>query len=97
MKIVTRDASLALQYKSTIGGLFKDIERWIAEAEVVANISMDVVGWESHQNTENVAADHDVKEKWAMERLCDELLSKGGLVPLSKKFAIWAFWKTLIH
>ncbi|KAH6916792.1 Las1-like-domain-containing protein [Coprinopsis sp. MPI-PUGE-AT-0042] len=85
MKAVTRDASLAPQYKPQITGLLRDVERWIAEAEVVAGMSLDAVGWESHQYSENIAQEGNMKERWALERLCDELLEKGGLVPLSKK------------
>ncbi|KAG2023139.1 LAS1 [Coprinopsis cinerea AmutBmut pab1-1] len=85
MKTVTRDASLAAQYKPRITSLMKDVERWIAEAEVAANISMDAVGWGSSHFSDAAPQEQDIKERWALERFCDDLLEKGGLVPLSKK------------
>lgn len=85
MKVVTRDASLATQYKPKITGLLRDVERWIAEAEVAAGITLDAVGWESHQTPEISTQEGNMKERWALDRLCDELLEKGGVVPLSKR------------
>ncbi|KAF5337088.1 hypothetical protein D9611_003451 [Ephemerocybe angulata] len=86
MKIVSRDASLASQYKSELTGLMKDIERWLAEAGVAANVSFGEVGWDTSatHGSENLS-EQDFKERWALDRLCDELLEKGALVPLSKK------------
>ncbi|KAF9243749.1 Las1-like-domain-containing protein [Melanogaster broomeanus] len=73
MKIVTRDASLRKQRQDEIGAVMRDIERWIAEAKVSADLAVDALGW------------GDVKEKWALEILSDVLLEKGVIVPLSKK------------
>lgn len=60
----------------------KDVERWMAEAEVVAGLAVQEVGWESSQPSNDLSSS---KERWALERLCDSLLEKGALVPLSKK------------
>ncbi|KAJ6575519.1 Las1-like-domain-containing protein [Mycena sp. CBHHK59/15] len=73
-KIITRDASLRSQYHQEIKSVFKDIERWVAEATVAANVAKE---------------DQSVKERWALERLCDALMEKGALVPLSKKKRIF--------
>ncbi|KAJ2919320.1 hypothetical protein MD484_g1094, partial [Candolleomyces efflorescens] len=66
----------------------KDIERWLAEAGVAANLSVGEVGWDAPATSgggTSTLAEQDSKEKWALDRLCDELLEKGALVPLSKK------------
>jgi ribosomal biogenesis protein LAS1 len=61
----------------------RDIERWIAEAKVSADLAVDVVGW---GHDENFGIDQvDAKEKWALEILSDALLEKGAIVPLSKR------------
>ncbi|KAJ7042614.1 Las1-domain-containing protein [Mycena alexandri] len=78
-KIITRDASLRTQYHQEIKSVFKDIERWIAEAVVSANVAVGELGWDSGKG------DQSPKERWALERLCEVLMEKGALVPLSKK------------
>ncbi|KAJ7456627.1 Las1-like-domain-containing protein [Mycena latifolia] len=79
-KIVTRDASLRSQYHQEIKSVLKDVERWIAEATVAANVAVGELGWDTGQK-----GDQSAKERWALERLCDALMEKGALVPLSKK------------
>lgn len=84
LKAVTRDASLRTTYQPEIMKVIREIERWIAEAKVTANLSIDELDWDT--GAENSDPDQeDVPEKWALDRLCDELLAKGALVPLSKK------------
>ena len=64
----------------------KDIERWIAEGKVAANVAAGNLGWEN--GASEIVLDSgelDSKERWALERLCDALLEKGALVPLSNK------------
>jgi len=88
LKIITRDASLRTQYKQEINTLMRDVERWIAEAKVAANMVIGEVGWDSGAaglQEANSDSSVELKEKWALERFCDALLEKGGLVPLSKK------------
>ncbi|KAJ6604255.1 Las1-like-domain-containing protein [Mycena vulgaris] len=79
-KIITRDASLRSQYHQEIKSVFKDVERWIAEATVAANVAVGELGWDTSQK-----GDQSAKERWALERLCDALMERGALVPLSKK------------
>ncbi|KAJ7655181.1 Las1-like-domain-containing protein [Mycena polygramma] len=78
-KIITRDASLRSQYNQEIKAVFKDVERWIAEATVSANVAVGQLGWDTGRGDQNS------KERWALDRLCDALMEKGALVPLSKK------------
>lgn len=86
MKMTTRDASLRSQYKHELNTIFRDIERWVSEAKVSANFSSGGMGWDSD--------DQEGKEKWALEQLCEALLEKGALVPLSKKYSTS---RTCIH
>lgn len=77
MKTITRDASLKTQYAGPIQSIYRDIGKWIAEARVTANTAPGEAGWDSDNQ--------DAKERWAIDRLCDVMLEKGVLVPLSKK------------
>lgn len=79
IKLTARDASLKAEYQIAIASILRDIERWVAEAKVSANVSQAGYAWEEEEG------EPDVKERWALDRLCDELLEKGALVPLSKK------------
>jgi len=82
MKTTTRDVSLVPKHRSMLVTVLRDLERWIAECKVAANVAIGEVGWTSESGT----VDTDVKEIWALERFCDGLAEKGMLVPLSKKF-----------
>lgn len=90
MKIVSRDASLATTHKDQLTALMKSVERWLSEAAVAANVTFGELGWEcsteqiSPQSPETLS-EQELKARWALDRLCDELLEKGALVPLSKK------------
>jgi ribosomal biogenesis protein LAS1 len=86
LKITTRDASVVSQYKAAISSVQRDIERWVSEAKVAANVAVGELEWDNGQINDIMGGvDEDPKEKWALERLCDGLLEKGALVPLSKK------------
>ncbi|RDB29692.1 Protein LAS1 [Hypsizygus marmoreus] len=86
LKITTRDASLKTQYKPAVLAVMKDVDRWMAEAKVAANVADSGLEWEYSDSEINLeAGEMDGKERWALERLCDGLLEKGALVPLSKK------------
>lgn len=75
MKLTTRDASLRTRHQSDLNKLLRDIERWVGEAKVAAWGG----GWGGHADI-----DEDGKERMAVDRLCEALLDKGGLVPVSK-------------
>ncbi|KAG5653504.1 hypothetical protein H0H81_012714 [Sphagnurus paluster] len=84
LKMTARDASLRTHYAPAILSVMKDVERWITEARVAANMATRDL-WETTSETLLDSVEMDAKERWALERLCDALLEKGGLVPLSKK------------
>lgn len=84
LKVTTRDASLRTKYKPETTKVLRDIERWISEAKVAANVTAATLEWDdvqSEDGDENV----DGRERWALRKLCDHLLEKGGLIPVSKK------------
>jgi ribosomal biogenesis protein LAS1 len=72
LKLTTRDASLKSRHKGDILKLHRDLERWIGEIKVAYGLDMGQM-------------DDDEKERWAIDQLCDEILEKGFLVPVSKK------------
>ncbi|KAK2461696.1 hypothetical protein APHAL10511_006159 [Amanita phalloides] len=85
LKLTTRDASLASQNKLTIAALIRDIERWISEAKVAANLTAGDLGWKVGKAVDDADTNNQDRERWALEKLCDELLEKGAVIPLSKK------------
>jgi ribosomal biogenesis protein LAS1 len=88
MKVVTRDASLWQKHQSEIDSVLRDIERWIAEAKAAVDISNGNLGWEGIELDDSAAGSTQaIKEKLALEALCDNLMEKGALVPLAKKCA----------
>jgi ribosomal biogenesis protein LAS1 len=91
--MTTRDTSLRTRYKLDINAVLRDIERWVAEAKVAANVIASGFAWDIGSSD---VGDLDMKEKWALDRLCDGLLAKGGLVPLSKK-CIFSLWRISFH
>ncbi|RPD81634.1 Las1-domain-containing protein [Lentinus tigrinus ALCF2SS1-7] len=83
LKATTRDATLHVQYRAEITKTLRDIERWISEAKV-ASSATGGVAWDDAQD-ENDDSEEDAREKSALDKLCEALLEKGMLVPLSKK------------
>ncbi|KAF4607063.1 hypothetical protein EYR38_001120 [Pleurotus pulmonarius] len=79
VKATLRDASLRTRYKANLSTMLKEIEGWIADAKVAANIAIGGIDWSA------TTEDEDPREKWALDRLSDVLLLKSVLVPLSKK------------
>ncbi|KAJ4476611.1 Las1-like-domain-containing protein [Lentinula aciculospora] len=82
VKLTTRDASLNKQYKQAMTDVFKDIEKWIAEATVAANVVNGELGW---NQTNGEEPRRDARERWALEILSDALIEKGGLIPIVKR------------
>ena len=81
MKTITRDVSLRPRHRPNLITILRDLERWIAECKVAANVAVGEVGFGS----EYAIGDADFKEIWALESFCDGLAAKGMLVPLSKR------------
>ncbi|THH07946.1 hypothetical protein EW145_g3037 [Phellinidium pouzarii] len=90
LKAITRDASLRTQYKPDLTKVLRDVERWVGEAKVAASaetFSGLGAGEQGEVDDEN--------ERWALERLCEALLERGGLVPVSGKKRLVQNSKTL--
>lgn len=85
MKAVTRDASLRKRQQGDIDAIIRDIERWIAEAMVSADLVNDAVTWGFNEYRESYRGSANLKERAALEPLCDALFDVGALVPLAKK------------
>ncbi|KAI0080065.1 Las1-domain-containing protein [Panus rudis PR-1116 ss-1] len=86
LKATTRDASLQNTFKPEITRVLREVERWISGAKVAANLSLGSFDWDvGDVSTGERSWEEDPRERWALERLCDYLLDKGALVPLSKK------------
>ncbi|KAI9572610.1 Las1-like-domain-containing protein [Boletus coccyginus] len=83
MKTVTRDESLRKRHQDEIDTVMRDIERWITEAKVSAELAVNPLGWGFEDNS--AIARVDIKEKWALEILCNALLERGAIVPVSKR------------
>lgn len=91
MKIVTRDASLRQKYQPEIDNVLRDVERWIAEAKTAVDISSGNLGWEGVEfDGSAVTSAQATKERLALEALCENLMEKGALVPLAKKYVLAA-------
>ncbi|KAH8120502.1 Las1-domain-containing protein [Phellopilus nigrolimitatus] len=90
LKTITRDASLKTQLKGDLARVLRDVERWVGEAQVAS--SADVFsGWGAGEQ-----ADGDSEnERWALERMCEVLLERGGLVPISSKKRLASKLKSL--
>ncbi|KZS90324.1 Las1-domain-containing protein [Sistotremastrum niveocremeum HHB9708] len=76
-KLITRDTSLKLRHKTDEERLLRELERWISGAKIAASSGPFSGGSEGE--------DEANKEKIALEYLCDALVEKGALVPVSKK------------
>jgi len=81
MKTITRDVALLPRHRPKLITVLRDLERWIAECKVAANVAVGELGY--------AIGDADFKEIWALESLCDGLVANGMLVPLSKKSEIF--------
>jgi ribosomal biogenesis protein LAS1 len=91
MKTVIRDKSLMTQHKPRLRMILRDLEKWIAESRVGADIATGESRWQTNHwseghTTDDVRSEGNLKELWVLEQFCQALAEKGMLVPLSKKF-----------
>ncbi|KAI0307540.1 Las1-like-domain-containing protein [Multifurca ochricompacta] len=88
LKSVSRDASLRTRHEADVSRVLREIERWLSEARITADARTSEFGWQSYAPTAGdfTAADgDDPREAWALDRLCEALLLRGALVPISRK------------
>ena len=67
--------------------MLRDIERWLAEARVTA-AAIDTQPTSMNEYGGSDDGDDDPTEAWALDRLCEALLARGALVPLSHKLRV---------
>ncbi|KAF8321616.1 Las1-domain-containing protein [Clavulina sp. PMI_390] len=73
MKSIARDASIKGVKKGDIARMHRDLERWVGETKVSYGMDSGQMGMD------------DEGEKFAIEKLCEELVESGYLVSISKK------------
>lgn len=83
MKAVARDGTLRKHHQGDIDSVMRDIERWITEVKVSAELAVNPLGWGFDDNSASTRA--DIKEKWALDNICNALVERGVLVPVSKR------------
>ena len=99
MKILTRDLSLMSQHKPRLGIILRDLEKWIAESGVTADVAiMGETRFQTNHCPEgSETAEGNLKELWALEQFCKTLAEKGMLVPLAKRFgSLYSFPKNIL-
>ncbi|KAI0252650.1 Las1-like-domain-containing protein [Lactifluus subvellereus] len=94
LKVVSRDASLRARHEADISGVLREIERWVAEARVAADAATSEFACRPRDGYGQAAAgesagteddEPEPRETWALDRLCEALLARGVLVPVSRK------------
>ena len=87
MKAFARDGTLIKQHKFEVSQIFQSIENWISEARVASSAAF-FRGWGAEtSSSKGVGASRENwRERWALEKFCDGLLERGGLVPVSTRF-----------
>lgn len=80
-KLVSRDASLRTKYASEFAKIIRDIEHWAGEVRITS--ASDVFGSTPADNDLNDAENEG--ERWALSCLCEALLERGALVPVSSR------------
>ncbi|KAG9041227.1 rRNA-processing protein las1 [Tulasnella sp. UAMH 9824] len=76
-KATSKDITLQKKRTAEFDKVFRDLERWIGEAKIASWGAMNLSVVDDDED--------DWKEGWALDRLCEALLGRGGLVPVSKK------------
>ncbi|KAG8897615.1 rRNA-processing protein las1, partial [Tulasnella sp. 417] len=77
VKATSKDITLQKKRSVDFDKVFRGLERWIGEAKIASWGAMNLSVVDDDE--------HDWKEGWALDRLCEALLGRGGLVPVSKK------------
>ncbi|KAI9445484.1 Las1-domain-containing protein [Lactarius indigo] len=81
--LARNDDGAALRHNADVRAVLREIERWLAEARIAAHpTNENEFGggwWHAYDDGD------DPREAWALDRLCEALLARGALVPLSRK------------
>ncbi|KAH8992057.1 Las1-domain-containing protein [Lactarius akahatsu] len=74
LKSLARDDDAARRHNADVRAVLRELERWLAEARIA--------GANAHADADD---GDEPREAWALDRLCEALLARGALVPLSRK------------
>jgi ribosomal biogenesis protein LAS1 len=87
------EASLhSVRREEDVRTVLREIERWLAEARVTGATTAHPTTTSTEFGGGSAPYDdydydgEDPSEVWALDRLCDALLARGALVPLSRKW-----------
>ncbi|KAH9075771.1 Las1-like-domain-containing protein [Lactarius deliciosus] len=86
LKSLARDDDAARRDNADVRAVLRELERWLAEARIAganAQSTNENEGW-WHARADDNDGD-EPREAWALDRLCEALLARGALVPLSRK------------
>ncbi|KAH9060829.1 Las1-domain-containing protein [Lactarius vividus] len=87
LKSLVRDDGAARRYNADVRAVLRELERWLLEARIAATSAPSTnenEGW-WHARADDDGGGDEPRETWALDRLCDALLARGALVPLSRK------------
>ncbi|KAH9005961.1 Las1-domain-containing protein [Lactarius hatsudake] len=80
------DDGAARRDNADVRAVLRELERWLAEARIAganAQSTNENEGW-WHARADDNDGD-EPREAWALDRLCEALLARGALVPLSRR------------
>lgn len=77
-----KDSSLVTKRKGELNRILRDVDRWISDTK------MAVTGSKVHVNDEEDADMDQWAEELVLDRVCDGLLAKGGLLASRKSVTI---------
>ena len=87
-KQIAKDRSLQTRLNPDAVKILRDVERWIGEAKLAATTAVfDGWGFETSSSNEDGSRDGVQlgREKYALDILCENLLERGCLVPVSSR------------
>ncbi|KAH9043781.1 Las1-domain-containing protein [Lactarius pseudohatsudake] len=87
LKSRARDDDAARRDNADVRAVLRELERWLAEARIAgasAQSTNENEGW-WHARADDDGDGDEPREAWALDRLCEALLARGALVPLSRK------------
>ncbi|KAH9046478.1 Las1-domain-containing protein [Lactarius hengduanensis] len=88
LKSLARDDDAAQRRNADVRAVLRELERWLAEARIVganAQSTNENEGWWHARAADDDGDGDEPREAWALDRLCEALLARGALVPLSRK------------
>ncbi|KAH9176993.1 Las1-like-domain-containing protein [Lactarius sanguifluus] len=89
LKSLARDDDAARRDNNAdVRAVLRELERWLAEARIAganAQSTNENEGWWHARADDDDGDGGEPRDAWALDRLCEALLARGALVPLSRK------------